>query len=55
LGIRVTVLEAERSGSKPDQGLVRSFVEVFDQEGNPVMELTVMNILLGREAGSTAG
>ena len=54
LRIRVTVLEAKRSSSKPDQGLVRSFVEVFDQEGNPVMELTVMNILLGREAGSTA-
>ena len=55
LRIRVTVLEAKRSQSKTDRGLVRSFVEVFDQEGNPVMELTVMNILLGREAGSTAG
>jgi acyl dehydratase len=54
LRIRVTVLEAERSGSQPDQGLVRSFVEVFDQEGNSVMELRVMNILLGREADSTA-
>ena len=54
LRIRVTVLEAKRSRSKPDRGLVRSLVEVFDQEGEQVMGLTVMNMLLRREAGSVA-
>jgi acyl dehydratase len=54
LRIRVTVLEAKRSRSKPDRGLVRSLVEVFDQEGEQVMGLTVMNMLLRREAGSMA-
>ncbi len=54
LRIRVTVLESKRSQSNPDRGLIRSLVEVFDQEGNPVMELKVMNMLLGREAGSKA-
>ena len=54
LRIRVTVLEAQRSSSKPDRGLVRSLVEVFGQEGEPVMGLTVMNMLLAREEGSMA-
>lgn len=49
LRIRVTVLEAKRSNSSPDRGLVRSLVEVFNQEGDPVMELTAMNMLLGRD------
>jgi acyl dehydratase len=54
LRIRVTVLEAKRSSSKTDRGLVRSLVEVFDQEGDPVMGLTVMNMLLAREDAPTA-
>jgi acyl dehydratase len=54
LCIRVTVLESKRSRTKPDRGLVRSLVEVFDQEGDPVMSLKVMNMLLVREDGSTA-
>lgn len=54
LRIRVTVLEAKRSNSSPDRGLVRSLVEVFNQEGDPVMELTAMNMLLGREGGPPA-
>lgn len=54
LRIRVTVLEAKRSSSRPDRGLVRSLVEVFNQEGDPVMELRVMNMLLGREGGPPA-
>ena len=53
LWIRVTVLESKRSRTKPDQGLVRSLVEVFDQEGDPVMSLKVMNMILAREDGST--
>ena len=54
LRVRVTVLEAQRSRSKSDRGLVRSLVEVFNQEGDPVMGLTVMNMLLAREEGSMA-
>ena len=54
LRIRVIVLEAKRSSSKPARGLVRSLVDVFDQEGDPVMGLSVMSMLLGREDGYTA-
>ncbi len=54
LRIRVTVLEAKRSNSSPNRGLVRSLVEVFNQEGEPVMELTAMNMLLGRDADPPA-
>ena len=54
LRILVTVLEARGSRSQPEPGLVPSLVEVLDQEGEQVMGLTVMNMLLRREAGSVA-
>jgi len=37
LSVRVTVVETKRSRSKPDRGYVRTSVEVFNQEGVPVM------------------
>ena len=54
LRIRVTVIEAKRSRSRPDRGLVRSLVEVFNQDGDLVMGLTAMNMLLAREEGFAA-
>jgi acyl dehydratase len=45
LSIRVTVLEARRSRSKPDRGLVRSLVEVMNQNRQIVMTLKPMSIV----------
>ncbi len=44
LRIRVTVLEARRSRSKPDRGLIRSSVEVLNQNGDPVMTLKPLTL-----------
>jgi acyl dehydratase len=45
LRVRVTVLEAARSRSKPDRGMVRSLVEVLNQDGDMVMSFRPMNLL----------
>lgn len=45
LSVRVTVLEAAVSRSKPDRGLVRSHVEVLNQHGEVVMTMKAMNIV----------
>jgi acyl dehydratase len=49
LSIRVTVLESNRSRSKPDRGIVRSLVEVLNQRRQVVMSLKAVNILRCRE------
>jgi len=54
LSIRVSVVEANRSRSKPDRGLVRSAVEVLNQDQEVVMSLKAMNILGCRERPQTA-
>lgn len=43
--IRATVLEATRSRSKPDRGMVRTLVEVLNQDGETVMSLKAMNLV----------
>jgi acyl dehydratase len=48
LRIRVTVLEATPSRSKPDRGMVRTLVEVLNQDGKIVMSLKPMNIIARR-------
>lgn len=48
LWVRVTVLEASRSRSKRDRGMVRSLVEVLNQNGDVVMTFKPMNLLLCR-------
>jgi acyl dehydratase len=48
LSLRVTVLEAARSRSRPDRGLVKSLVEVLNQQGTVVMSLKPMNFLRRR-------
>jgi acyl dehydratase len=50
LRVRVTVLEANRSRSKPDRGLVRSLVEVLNQNGEVVMSMKPMNLMRSRPA-----
>ena len=49
LSIRVSILEANRSRSKPDRGMIRSFIEVLNQNGEVVMSLKAMNILRCRD------
>jgi acyl dehydratase len=48
LRIRVTVLEATPSRSKPDRGMVRTFIEVLNQDSDVVMSLKPMNIIARR-------
>lgn len=50
LHVLATVLDARRSGSKPDRGIVRSLAEVTNQDGDLVMKLTAINFILAREA-----
>ena len=49
LSIRVSVIEANRSNSKPDREMVRSLVEVLNQDREVVMSLKAMNILRCRD------
>src|SRR6266550_2104232 len=48
LRIRVTVVEATPSRSRPDRGMVRSFVETLNQDGDVVMSMKPMNIIRRR-------
>ena len=48
LHVRVTVLEAKRSRSKPDRGIVHSLIEVGNQNGESVMSFKGMNLFLCR-------
>jgi acyl dehydratase len=50
LSIRVTVTEARRSNSKPDRGIVRSFIEVLNQNHEVVMSVSALNLLLCRNS-----
>jgi len=54
LSVRVTVLEAKRSRSKPDRGVVRSLIEVSNQRGELVMSLQAINLLLCRESADVS-
>jgi len=48
LSVRVTVLKATPSKSKPDRGVVTSFIEVFNQADEPVMTLKAVNFIARR-------
>ena len=50
LHVRVTVVEARRSRSKPDRGLVRTSIEAINQRGEIVMSMTAMNLIRCRDA-----
>ena len=49
LHVRATVLEARRSNSKPDRGIVRSATELTNQDGDLAMRLTAINFVLLRD------
>lgn len=49
LSVRVTVLKAVPSKSKPDRGAVTSFVEAFNQGDETVMTFKVVNIIGRRQ------
>jgi acyl dehydratase len=49
LTVRATVLETQRSRSKPDRGVVRTFVEVLNQHREVVMSMKALNIMRCRE------
>jgi acyl dehydratase len=46
--VRVTVLRAVPSKSKPDRGAVTSFIEVINQTGEVVMTLKAVNFIAKR-------
>ncbi|HVA38105.1 MAG TPA: MaoC family dehydratase [Candidatus Dormibacteraeota bacterium] len=50
LTLRATVLQVKRSTSKPDRGMVRTFVEVVNGAGEVVMSLKAMNLMRLRNA-----
>ncbi len=48
LHVHATVLEARRSNSKPDRGIVRSVADVTNQDGETVMRVTAINFVRAR-------
>ncbi len=54
LSLRVTVMEVKRSRSKPDRGILRSYIEVLNQRCEVVMTMKALNLLGCRENDGTA-
>ncbi len=54
LAVRVTVLEASVSRSKPDRGLVRTRVEALNQRGEVVLSMKAMNFIRRRSGDRPA-
>ena len=53
LRLRVTVIEVTRSRSKPDRGMLRTLIEVLNQNDDLVMTLKPMNLLRCRPTAGT--
>jgi acyl dehydratase len=49
LSLLVTVIEANRSRSKPDRGIIRSDIQVLNQHHDIVMTMKALNFLSCRE------
>ena len=45
LRVRVTAVEARRSASKPDRGILKTLIEAVNQDGRTVMRATATNFL----------
>jgi acyl dehydratase len=45
LTLQVTVREARRSRSKPDRGMIHSFMELLNQDGEVAMSMKPMNLV----------
>jgi acyl dehydratase len=54
LHVRATVLEARRSRSKPDRGIIRSATEITNQDGETVMTMKATNFFLTRSPENDA-
>jgi acyl dehydratase len=54
LTLRVTVLDAQRSRSKPDRGLLRLLLEVFNQRQSLVMTVKALTLLRCRQGEAGA-
>ena len=52
LTVRVTVLETRRSSSKPDRGIVNSFLETLNEDGDVVMSMKMINFMTARQASA---
>jgi acyl dehydratase len=50
LSLRVTVMETKRLRSKPDRGVLTSFIEILNQNHIVVMSMKAVNFLLCRQA-----
>lgn len=55
LSLRVTILESRLSGSKPDRGIIRSFIEVLNQKREVVMSVKMVNFVLSRQSTEIGG
>jgi acyl dehydratase len=51
LSMRVEVIEARPSASKPDRGFLRSRFDVLNQHGEVVMSMVGLNLMRKRDAG----
>ena len=51
LSVRCTITEAKRSRSKPDRGIVHTFIEVLNQHRDVVLSMKAVNMLICREPG----
>lgn len=45
LSVRATVMEARKSESRPDRGIVRTFIEVLNQKREVVMSMKMVNFV----------
>ncbi len=50
LTVHATVQEARRSQTRPDRGLIRTLLEVLNQNGDVVMSMKPMNFVRVRQA-----
>jgi acyl dehydratase len=55
LYVRITVVEARRSASKPDRGLVRILIEVIKDDSVVVMSVKAMTLMRCRSPGTAGG
>jgi acyl dehydratase len=53
LMVRATIIETKRSRSKPDRGIVRTFIETINQYEDLVMSFRSVNFMLCRESSSS--
>jgi len=54
LYVRITVVEARRSRSKSDRGIVRTLIEVRNQRGEQVLSMKATNLMLRRDPAPAA-